>query len=101
MNSNQWPQSESLFHAAVELPLQERVTFLAEACAGDADLRREVEALLAADVSGESATEILSPQVISTGSAQVQAERFTGKSINHYQVLSRLGGKADMAWLHG
>ncbi len=91
MASNQRQQIESLFHAAVKLPSQERVAFLAEACAGDADLCREVEALLAADVSGESATEILSPQVSADGLAQVQAERFTGKRINHYQILSQLG----------
>ena len=91
MASNQWQQIESLFHAAVKLPPQARVAFLAEACAGDADLRREVEALLAADVSGESATAILSPHIIADGLAHVQSERLTGKRINHYQLISLLG----------
>ena len=89
--ANQWQQIESLFHAAVKLPAAERSAFLAEACAGDEALRHEIEALLAADNSNESVTAILSPQVIADGLAYVQAERFTGKLINHYQVISPLG----------
>ena len=89
--ANQWTQIESLFHAAVKLSAAERSDFLTEACAGNDELRLEVEALLAADNSSESVTAILSPQVIADGLAYVQAERFTGKLINHYQVISPLG----------
>ena len=37
-----------IFHAAAELPPEARAEYLAEACGGDAGLRAEVEALLAA-----------------------------------------------------
>ncbi|HEY2736840.1 MAG TPA: serine/threonine-protein kinase [Thermoanaerobaculia bacterium] len=40
---------DTLFGRALEKPPAEREAFLAAACAGDADLRREVERLLAAD----------------------------------------------------
>ena len=37
-----------VFTEAVKLPIQERAAFVQRACAGDKDLRRKVEALLAA-----------------------------------------------------
>jgi len=39
---------EALFHAALEHDPAMRPAFLAEACVGDPELRREVESLLAA-----------------------------------------------------
>jgi serine/threonine-protein kinase len=42
-------QIRAIFEAAVERPLAERRAFASGACAGDADLLREVEAMLAAE----------------------------------------------------
>jgi serine/threonine-protein kinase len=42
-----WTHVEELFNAALELEPAARESFLAEACAGDEELRREVESLLA------------------------------------------------------
>ncbi|MCP4660819.1 MAG: serine/threonine protein kinase, partial [bacterium] len=44
-----WPQIEEIFFAAVELPPAQRSAYLAQTCGEDAELRREVEHLLAAD----------------------------------------------------
>lgn len=44
----QWRQVESLFDAALDLAEGERATFLDQACAGDPELRSEVESLLQA-----------------------------------------------------
>ena len=46
-----WLRIEELYHAALERTPAERLVFLAEACGTDADLRREVESLLAEDTS--------------------------------------------------
>jgi serine/threonine-protein kinase len=43
-----WKEVESVFQAALDRASAERAAFLGGACAGDADLRREVESLLAA-----------------------------------------------------
>ncbi len=43
---NRWQQIERIYHAARELDKDARAEFLAKACAGDDDLRREVESLL-------------------------------------------------------
>jgi eukaryotic-like serine/threonine-protein kinase len=44
-----WGRVQELFFAAADLPPAEQHRFLDEVCAGDADLRREVDSLLAAD----------------------------------------------------
>src|SRR5215813_13021340 len=48
MDANQWKQIKEIYDRALDLSNEERESFLAEACADDADLRREVESLLAA-----------------------------------------------------
>ena len=40
---------EGLYHQALKMPAEERPGFFARACAGEDDLRREVEKLLAFD----------------------------------------------------
>ena len=44
-----WAQVERLYHEALTRDPHEREAFLADACAGDDALRREVESLLAHD----------------------------------------------------
>lgn len=44
-----WQRVKDLFNEAVELPPEERDAFLGTACAGNVALRREVDALIAAD----------------------------------------------------
>ena len=44
---DRWSHVEALYHAARERDAGERAAFLDAACGGDADLRREVESLLA------------------------------------------------------
>ena len=50
-----------VFLAAVELPPDQRPAYLAEACRGDADLRAEVDRLLAANADPDSILEPPSP----------------------------------------
>jgi len=47
MNPDRWRRIEALVEASATRDGTERAAFLAEACGGDADLRREVESLLA------------------------------------------------------
>lgn len=49
MGDPRWARVEELFHQAADLSPAQRAEFLERACAGDSDLRREVEGLLAAD----------------------------------------------------
>ncbi len=54
MERNRWRQIEELYHAALERAPDERAAWLAETCADDSDLRREVEELLRYDGAAES-----------------------------------------------
>ena len=46
MTATRWSAVERIFHAALDRPAAERLTFVAGACGGDADLLREVHSLL-------------------------------------------------------
>ena len=48
-----WRRIEEVCHAALDLDVSERATFLADACGDDIDLRREVDALLVHDESAQ------------------------------------------------
>ena len=54
MDAKRWQKIKSLFDAVQPLEAREREKFLKNACAGDEDLRREVEKLLASFESSES-----------------------------------------------
>ncbi len=49
-----WRRIQELFHRAADLAPHERRALLDTECAGDADLRREVESLLESDVEAET-----------------------------------------------
>ena len=51
MNTNRHRKAKDVFLAACELSLDQRALYLDEACSGDDDLRREVNALLEIDCS--------------------------------------------------
>ena len=50
MTPERWSEVERVYHAALSHDAPERAAFLAEACAGDEALRREVESMLAVRV---------------------------------------------------
>jgi len=49
MTPERYERVLELFHAATDLSATDRAAFLSQACAGDAELHREVQAMLAAD----------------------------------------------------
>jgi len=53
VNPERYQQIARLYHAALELQPGERAAFLDQACASDAELRREVASLIASDEEAE------------------------------------------------
>jgi serine/threonine protein kinase/WD40 repeat protein len=85
MSDERWARVKALFQAAVERPAAERQAFLAAATAGDDDLRRDVESLLAADQAGSSFAYL----------AAAHADLFPPRHrIGFYEVVELLGAGA-------
>jgi serine/threonine-protein kinase len=86
-----WGRIERLWNAALERAQSERAAFLAEACEGDEELRREVESLLRFDLRAEHFIESPALEVAAKAQAEAQEETLIGRMIGHYRILSLLG----------
>ncbi|PYV30111.1 MAG: hypothetical protein DMG09_28210, partial [Acidobacteria bacterium] len=95
MSPERWKQVQELYHATLEHEPPRRAAFLEEACAGDNELRREVESLLDHQAEGQGFIESpaleVAAQVIAADQAQKQTVSLVGRRIGSYQVLSVLG----------
>src|SRR5208283_6140500 len=101
MKPERWEQVAQLYRAALERAGSERSAFLREACAGDEDLRREVESLLAYE--GKEASFMESPAIEVAAKAlarddselrrvQEEERQRIGSMVSHYRILEKLGG---------
>ena len=82
MTPERWARIERLYHEALACGAHERESFLADACAGDSALRREVESLLAHD--GGAA--FLSTPAVANG---VGGRIRIGQALGPYVISSR------------
>jgi serine/threonine protein kinase/Tfp pilus assembly protein PilF len=89
MNPDRWQQLQLLFHDALKLTPNQRSTFLDARCGTDAELRREVEALLAIGNDGTDFVETppsdLAREFLRT------ADRRVGSQFGRYQIESLIG----------
>src|SRR2546422_10278720 len=90
MNPRRWQQIETLYHSARELQPGDRDALLAEACTGDAELRREVESLLR-QPDNDNVRTAAALQIAAQALAQDASQSFLGKEIGSYKILSLLG----------
>ncbi|HEV3198256.1 MAG TPA: protein kinase [Bryobacteraceae bacterium] len=92
MSPERYRQVSALYHAALERQSDHRAAFLQEGCAGDEELRREVESLLAAH---EHAVDFMAtaPAVASTTQTMCSplVVALVGSKLGSYEVLSLLG----------
>jgi len=87
-----WQQIEGLYHAALERDAEERAAFVAEACAGDEGLRREVDSLLAYEDKAKNFIE--SPALDFAAKMIAEEPGATvaiGQTINQYKITAPLG----------
>ncbi|HKY05250.1 MAG TPA: serine/threonine-protein kinase, partial [Blastocatellia bacterium] len=89
MTPERWHQIEEIFFAALDLPPGERDSFIKEACAGDDQLHKEVESLLAKEDEQETlmATAI---QAVAR-SLSVEGDDLVGRRIGPYRVIGHVG----------
>ena len=94
-----WQEIERIFHLARGLDASARAAFLAKACAGDNDLRQEVDLLLAqADQAGNflesPAIEVAAQGFIGQDNSETQEATTLPSSpvVSHYRIAGKLGG---------
>ena len=86
MTPEHWKQVKDAFQSLVECPPAERAARLDEVCAGDAELRRELELLLASDDQAQSFLEVPPVKIPQDPISPLQ-----GRTIGPYRVVSLLG----------
>ncbi len=90
MKQELWEKVNELYDAALECIPSERAAFLAEACAGNEELRREIESLLAASESAG----ILDSQALGIAAQVIAGEQnktLRGRKIGHFKILTVIG----------
>jgi len=91
MKPDRWQQIDKLFDASLERDPGQRAAFLDQACAGDEELRRELEALIAAHEQANSFLASPALEVAAQGIEQHQAQSLVGRSLGPYRILALLG----------
>lgn len=95
MNPERWRKINEVFDAALDHSVNHRAAFLEDACAGEKDVRRVVEAMLVADarqglLMDRPAYEAFSTFVTAT-STQDFTQNFSGEIIGDYRLIRELG----------
>jgi serine/threonine protein kinase len=98
MPADRSQQVERIYHEARERDPRERAAFLAQACAGDDALRRELESLLAEDASVQSFLEKPALELVDKISGEDLPPSMIGHRFGPYFVLSLLakGGMGEV-----
>jgi eukaryotic-like serine/threonine-protein kinase len=91
MDADRWAKIDRLLGQALEVQPETRADFLTAACAGDDQLRREVESLLEAHAQTESFLGTPALDLIARRLASEGEPSLVGKRLGAYQVISLLG----------
>ena len=92
MTPERWNQIKSVLAVALDLPPEERVDYISDACAGDLELRREVEMLLHGEQ--EMHSNFLKEEALAGAAAQFAEQEtsfWISRRIGSYQIVELIG----------
>ena len=89
VNASRWARVEKIYHDALELSASKRPDYLAKACGGDTELRREVESLLAQ--VGSAVSPLDRPAWEGATSLLANAPITPGTRLGPYEITGVLG----------
>src|SRR5262245_16579210 len=91
MTPERYQQIDQLTDAALELAVEERAAYLDLECAGDEELRQQVERLLSAHGYEDGFLSANALEAVAQEMAVAHARSLIGRKLGHYQILSLLG----------
>src|SRR5271157_4034594 len=91
MTPERWLQVERIYQEAEGRPRGERASFLDQACGGDADLREEVERMLAGDSAAAGFLETPAVEMAARALAAEAVRISPGSRLGPYEVVSFAG----------
>jgi len=83
MEAERWQRVKEVFQHALDLPAEARSEYIESACAGDDELRGEVDSLLASSDDSEN--------FLSTAALDYVEEDETGDRVGPYQIVRKIG----------
>ncbi len=89
MTPEKWEKVTELFHSAMDLDAEDRSAFIERECAGDPELRQEVESLLAANTDAGNFIEEPAAQVAALADTGMTIP--AGSMIAHYRIEKSIG----------
>ena len=94
---DRWTQVKAVFLDAIERSGADRDAFVLQACAGDDELRAEVESLLASDGAAGTFCETPAPALL-TGTAAVPSRLESGTRLGVYEIVDFIaaGGMGEV-----
>jgi eukaryotic-like serine/threonine-protein kinase len=91
VNAERWERVQFLFHGASELPASAQRAFLEAACAADAELIAEVEALLESDARGGGILDRGVAHAAGVMLGEADSAATPGQRIGRYRLLKVIG----------
>ena len=91
MTPQLWQQVKEIFESAQQRLPNERARFVVEACAGDQEMRREVESLLSSYDNAENFMEQPAIGEVADIVAEAKPEIAKGQRLGYYEIIAPLG----------
>ena len=86
--NERWKEVEAILRGALTRAPDDRASFVAEACADNSELRREVESLLARETS---TNQFLSTPAVALLAATEETAAYIGREFGAYTIVDLLG----------
>ncbi len=91
MNPERYKRADQVFQKALSQPRERLQLYLEEACAGDEDLRREVESLLEHDRKAVDFIDSPLPGPAANAKAETPYPDFEGRTLLHHRIVKKIG----------